>query len=496
MGKELMRSTEHFEELGATASCSLRRASKALTRRKEGEQPIELVLGDSWFGSVKAAVAQAKAGFECIFQIKTNHALFPKKQIEDILRDSPGGISVILEGYVEDVSLFCIGYKYNKKNTLFFVCTIGAGSTTDGKPYEMKWSDDHGNINIRKVSRPSVLSEFFKNSNSVDVHNHLRQYCLKLEKKWVTNDCWFRLTTTLMGMSTVDAYRLAKYHNFLPYGRVCDLVDDSSDEDGKNEMSMKRFAGILANQLLYEAYNLGTNQNGALSVNNEDLLVEPLNPNGVKSGGNNEVDGRAAMGQGSLGPRTSTARMDSVTTREQHTVPSFIGGKLGITSSGFYEQNTSPVSMMSIENTYPCIRSKRKANLQVKSINVCDSDIEADPTINLSDSDDSGDFDFEFERLRRARKNAICIMTDVRLREHSVVKLPSATSNGKNTKGKRYVKPRKCHSCSALSRVKCLECNKVYCYPIKVQSNTSGSCFCKHVNEVTKNKRKKRKVSK
>ena len=240
------------------------------------------------------------------------------------------------------------------------------------------------------------------------------------------------------------------------------------------------------------------NKNGALSVNNEDLLVEPLNPNGVKSGGNNEVDGSAAMGRGSLGSRTSTTRMDSVRTkREQHTVPSFIGGKLGITSSGFYEQNTSPVSMMSIKNTYPCIRSKRKANSPVESINICDSDIEADPTINLSDSDDSGDFDFEFERLRRARKNAICIMTDVRMRKHSVVKLPSATSNGKNTKGKRYVKPRKCHSsCSALSRVKCLKCDKVYCYPIKDQSKTAGSCFCKHVNEVTKNKRKKRKLSK
>ena len=115
MGKELMRSTEHFEELGATASCSLRRASKALTRRKEGEQPIELVLGDSWFGSVKAAVAQAKAGFECIFQIKTNHALFPKKQIEDILRDSPGGISVILEGYVEDAPCFVLATSTTKK---------------------------------------------------------------------------------------------------------------------------------------------------------------------------------------------------------------------------------------------------------------------------------------------------------------------------------------------------------------------------------------------
>ena len=119
-----------------------------------------------------------------------------------------------LQGNVDGIPLLCIGYKYNKKTTLHFMCTSGAGSTGPGEPYKMKLSDNHGNIHICKVSRPAVISKFLKHGNSVDVHNHLRQYSLKLEKKWVTLDCWFRLTTTLMGISAVDAFRLAKFHHF------------------------------------------------------------------------------------------------------------------------------------------------------------------------------------------------------------------------------------------------------------------------------------------
>ena len=138
---------------------------------------------------------------------------------------------------------------------------------------------------MRKVARPEVVSKSYKHSNSVDVHNHLRQACLKLEKKWVTLDCWFRVTTTLIGISVVDCFRLSKFHNFLPQGRVQNLIDDDlEDIDGFNEVSMKNFAGILANQLLYKAYNLGND----ISMYEEGRLVEPLNPNG---GGDDGCEG-------------------------------------------------------------------------------------------------------------------------------------------------------------------------------------------------------------
>ena len=44
--------------------------------------------------------------------------------------DMTGGTWIVLEGRDEreDVPLVCIGYKYNKKKTLVFLTTKGAGS--------------------------------------------------------------------------------------------------------------------------------------------------------------------------------------------------------------------------------------------------------------------------------------------------------------------------------------------------------------------------------
>ena len=118
-------------------------------------------------------------------------------------------------------------------------------------PYEMKWTDHHGNIHVRNVARPEVVSKFYKHSNSVDVHNHLRQACLKLEKKWVTLDCWFRVTTTLIGMSVVDCFRLSKFHIFLPQGRVQNLIDeDLEDIDiGGTYTMLERHHANLINEI-------------------------------------------------------------------------------------------------------------------------------------------------------------------------------------------------------------------------------------------------------
>ena len=78
--------------------------------------------------------------------------------------------------------------------------TDGAGSTLPGTPYEMKFTDEFGNVGelshlyaymlycytkwvfscvhteIRNVDRPMMLSTFFRDSNCVDQHNHARQH--------------------------------------------------------------------------------------------------------------------------------------------------------------------------------------------------------------------------------------------------------------------------------------------------------------------------------
>ena len=102
--------------------------------------------GDSWFGSVKSAVNLAQRGMHGIFNVKQAHALYPKDFIADVLKNAPGGVHIVLKGRHEGHTIIAIGYRYSSKSTLFFVMTDGAGSTTPGKPYEMKFIDEHGNV--------------------------------------------------------------------------------------------------------------------------------------------------------------------------------------------------------------------------------------------------------------------------------------------------------------------------------------------------------------
>jgi hypothetical protein len=74
------------------------------------------VWGDAWFGSVKAATALAQNGYKAVLQVKTGHGLFPKKFIEDTLKDAPGGIWIVLQSTYQGVPCrhwILLQYTYN-----------------------------------------------------------------------------------------------------------------------------------------------------------------------------------------------------------------------------------------------------------------------------------------------------------------------------------------------------------------------------------------------
>ena len=80
---------------------------------------------------------------------------------------------------------------------------------------------------------------------------------------------------------------------------------------------------------------------------------------------------------------------------------------------------------------------------------------------------------------------------DLRGNQHTVVKLKTKLSFGASTSGRRYIPPRSCkfvnidgNKCKVLSRVKCYECNEVYCYDMKDKGDGSGSCFHRHIYTV------------
>ena len=95
-GKEGMKVKRLQRELGATAAaCTVLLAEP---HRQEQYSPKDLVMGNAWFGSVKAATELAKRNSASILQVKTNHKPFPKDYIDRALEDAPGGAHIVLKG--------------------------------------------------------------------------------------------------------------------------------------------------------------------------------------------------------------------------------------------------------------------------------------------------------------------------------------------------------------------------------------------------------------
>ena len=241
-GKERMRKKE-FQDLGGTAACTMR----GVLSTDDYEESLELetnedlnkkrcYYGDSWFGSVKTAANISRAGHHAVMMVKTAFSRSPKKWLEEKMKDMPGGVWIVLEGIAEkeDVPVVCIGYKYNRKKVLTFVMTKGAGTTASGRPYEARFPDKYGNVCVRHVMRPDVIANYFRFSNVVDVHNQARQYELALEKKWVTQDGYFRLFTTFLGMNITDAWKTFR----------------TNHKTSLRDIGITQFADILAEEMM------------------------------------------------------------------------------------------------------------------------------------------------------------------------------------------------------------------------------------------------------
>ena len=70
--------------------------------------------------------------------------------------------------------------------------------------YRSHFEDDWGTVDYKDLPRPELADFLYKFLPRIDEHNKRRQAHLRLEKKWPTENCWFRLQVTLVGMSVID----------------------------------------------------------------------------------------------------------------------------------------------------------------------------------------------------------------------------------------------------------------------------------------------------
>jgi hypothetical protein len=173
--------------------------------------------GDAWFGSIASCVALSKLlSVESTFILKQNDGLFPKRPLMAVMKarhgQRPAGHWVVMTTEISGVKLLAIAFAWSQKSIAFFISTVGT-TVPAAESYATNFEDEYGNPCSKLIPRPDIVDFIYRFLPLIDSHNKSRQHLLRLEKKWPTRSCWFRLFTTLIGFSVVDLYRLYRFHD-------------------------------------------------------------------------------------------------------------------------------------------------------------------------------------------------------------------------------------------------------------------------------------------
>ena len=115
------------------------------------------------------------------------------------------------EGTVSGVELFLLAYAWSNKQVAYLVASCGI-TVQHEIPYWSNFVDEFGNVTFKEIPHTSIAHFYFELCPLIDNHNKDRQGILGLEDCWPTKSPWFRLVTTLIGMSVVDLHRWGRNH--------------------------------------------------------------------------------------------------------------------------------------------------------------------------------------------------------------------------------------------------------------------------------------------
>jgi hypothetical protein len=204
-----------------------------------------------------------------------------------------------------------VAWKYNTKALQIFVATEDSGSTMPGgKPDEVRYNDEHGNMMRHFLEWPKLIADYYEDANAIDVHNQVRQSIIGLKRNWVTQDGFFRIFTTILGMVLTDAWMgLTKCVNKCsPYSAI----------------TARDFVGCVLHELLVIRKDLSTSERPALSLaslSSDDPPVESISPAGSSPAASSISDqSNAFLSESSLVPVPFGARTIPENYRALHRV--------------------------------------------------------------------------------------------------------------------------------------------------------------------------------
>ena len=152
-----------------------------------------IVVGDSWFGSVKSCVELwNNNGLYSIMLVKTAHKKYPQELLwgSNIER----GQWVCATSEFDGVKVMATRFLDLQEKLFISSCS----TSLDGPPRVTKY---HGN-----VPRLQVAFDYLSNSASIDIHNHFHTGSTGLEDAWQTKNASMRQVAGVLGFLFTNAY--------------------------------------------------------------------------------------------------------------------------------------------------------------------------------------------------------------------------------------------------------------------------------------------------
>ena len=185
-----MKEKEHVSKYGATCATTLH-----LTTDFHGTGGI--VIADSWFGSVKTAVALKQSGLYSIMIVKTAHKRFPREALDS--HDLEIGEWVAYNATFDDVKLQVVSFQDIKKKQFISTCS----TILPGNPRKTRY--------LGEVSHPKVAEFYLNHVAAIDMDNHIRTGSMGLEDAILTKSPHIRQFTGILGFLFTNAYLAYRY---------------------------------------------------------------------------------------------------------------------------------------------------------------------------------------------------------------------------------------------------------------------------------------------
>ncbi len=151
---------------------------------------------------------------------------------------------MVMKATISGVELFLLAYAWSNQRAAYIASSCGT-TVTHKEPYQTHFTDDYGNITFKEIPRPSIAHFYFELCPLIDNHNKDRQSILRLEDCWPTKNPWFRLVTTMIGMSVVDLHRWDR--NKRTNGSASDWLHD--DLDRPEFLKVRSMANLIGQGL-------------------------------------------------------------------------------------------------------------------------------------------------------------------------------------------------------------------------------------------------------